>query len=207
MLAIAFSLASYAQSKTSTATFSNNTVAAIETNIPYSVALVEKAIEEKLYPFNVKPREQKGFLAYRGVKIDSISEKEIDLYFKISRKGKKDKDASVVTLLISSGFEIFMSAGTNPEEFARAKLFMNSLLPGSAAVDIDVQINTQEDAVRKADRKLESLKDELNELRKKLKQTSEKLADTQKEINKQEELLRKEKEIQASLQRRRNTSS
>ncbi len=204
LVAMVCSITTLAQSKTASALFNDNAVSAIETPIPFNITLVEKAIEERMSPYNVKARDQKGYKAYRGVKIDSISEKEIDIYFKIVRKGKKEKDASVVTMLISNGFEVFMTHSGNPEEFARAKTFMNSLLYSSAAADIDVQLNSQDDAVRKADRKLELLRDELNELRKKMKQTSEKLADTQKEIQKQEELLRKEKQILASLQDRRS---
>ena len=202
--AMVYSITSFSQSQTTTADFNNNTVAAIETNIPFEVSLVEKAIEEKMVPFNVKPRDQKGYKAYRGVKIESISPKEIDIYFKSSRKSKKERDASVVTMLLSSGFEVFMTEGSNPEEFANAKVFLNGLLHSSAAADLDVQINSQNDAVRKADKKLENLKDELTELKRKLKQTEEKISDTEKEIVKQEELLKKEKEIQSSLQTRRN---
>ncbi len=203
LTAVLCSLISNAQSKSTTSLFNNNQVAAIEINIPFETGIVEKAIQEKMYSFNVKSRDQKGFRAYHGAKIDSICEQEIDLYFKVSRKDKKNKDASVVTLLVSQGFETFITPASHPKEFDRAKIFMNSFLQTSSAADIDVQINSQDDAVKKADKRLETLKDELNELRKKMKYTSEKLADTEKEILKQEDLLRKEKEIQASLHIRR----
>lgn len=202
-IAILFSSGVFAQSQTTTAEYNKIITGAVENNIPYATNIVEKALRDRMSEYNIKPRDQKGFIVYRGVKMDNISPNIIDIYFKVSKKSKKDNNSSVVTMLLSSGFESFMSEADNPDEFAAAKNFLNGLIQSSAAADLDQQIQVQGNAVDKADKKLKSLRSELSSLNKKLEQTQRKISDTEKEITRQEDILRKEQAVQQNLRSRK----
>ncbi|MBX2888689.1 MAG: hypothetical protein KF829_08560 [Ferruginibacter sp.] len=193
----------YAQSLTTTAEYNKTVIGAIENNIPYNPKTVETALKEKMSAYNIKPSNQKGYIAYRGVKMDNISPNIIDVYFKINSKSKRDNNASVITMLLSTGFESFMSEIDNPDAFGAAKEFLNSLVQNAAAADLNQQIKTQGNAVVKADKKLKSLRSELNSLNKKLDQTRKKISDTEKEITRQEDILRKEQAVQQNLESRK----
>ena len=52
-----------------------------------------------------KKKESKGFLVYKGAVITDISVEPADYIIKVERKSRKEKDESVVYILMSKGEE------------------------------------------------------------------------------------------------------
>src|SRR6478736_9376580 len=69
--------------------------------IPYPTEIVEKAIEERMAAKGSRPEKMRGYTLYRGVDVKQLGERA-DLYFKVERKSRKDKNVSVITVFAVS---------------------------------------------------------------------------------------------------------
>src|ERR1700712_4997453 len=69
-------------------------VAIIE--LPYNQDVVEDGIKDYMAKRGLKGASSKGFNVFRGTKLDSADADASDLYFKIDRKSRKEKDVAVI---------------------------------------------------------------------------------------------------------------
>src|SRR5256885_16345880 len=84
---------------------------------PYSPSIVEDAIVDKMEKLGYKKKESRGFLVYKNAIIRDISSEPADFMIKVERKSRKEKDESVVYLVMNRGEENIM---------ARSDAFVNS---------------------------------------------------------------------------------
>ena len=194
MLSIA--IASKAQSRTSTVEYAKVNRQAIINEIPFSEKTVRNAIEDKMGKSGYKSKEMKGYNVYRGVKLSEIGADSYDMYFMVDKKSRKDKDASIITLLLTKGFDNFVSDSTDATVINNAKKYMNNIKLMIGAYDLEQQILDQEESVRKAEKKKADLLEEADNYQKKLKTLQddiEKNIETQKtqqtELEKQRQIL------------------
>jgi hypothetical protein len=129
---------------------------AIQYELPYPEETVTKALEDTLEKQGYKGKDTKGYTLYRDVHSAAIGPDNYNLYFKVDRKSKNEKETSIVTLMISKD-DIFISEATDMDIVNNAKVYMQNLKPVVQAYDLEQQISTQMDAVRKADKKLTDL--------------------------------------------------
>src|SRR5690606_24837821 len=100
--------------------------------------------------------------------------------FKTTRKSKKEKDISIVTLMISKGNENFVSEAADGSLIRNAKNFLENLVPHVQAHDLNLQIAEQETVVKKANKKMEALTEEGQDLSKKQKKIEDQIAENAK---------------------------
>lgn len=167
----------------------------IETTFPFVEKTVEKAIDEKMQKMGYKGKETKGFIVYRGVKTAELGPDMYDLYFKTDRKSRKEKETSIVTMLISSGLDKFIGDSTSTIVVERGKKFLDGLAPNIVAYDLELQITDQEDALKKAEKKMKNLTEDGEDLVKKkakleneIEENIKKKADQVKEVEKQKQV-------------------
>lgn len=157
----------------------------------YSPEAVENAIMRKMEKLGYKPKEEKGlfnkdkgFKIFKGAYVTEANAERLDYIIKVEPKSRKNKDESVVSLiLLKNGSNA--KAGFGVVETEQVKEFLRNLLPNIEAADLEIQIRTQEEAIAKAEKKMKNLKTEKEELEKKL---SDNIADqesTQKDIDNQ----------------------
>jgi hypothetical protein len=170
---------------------------------PYPPESVENALVKKMEQLGYKGKEEKGifnkdkgFRVYRNAYVTDISSGSMDYAFKVESKGKKDKEQSVVYLIIlgkdgANARSIFES-----REVEKAKSFLNNLQPMMEDAYLDYQIKSQEDVVVKAEKKLKDLKDDQDSMEKKIKKLQDDLKDNahnqdnqQKEVENQKQVL------------------
>lgn len=150
-----------------------------------------------------KGKESKGFMVYKGVKLADIGNDSYDLYFMADRLSRKNKDNSTLTLLISKGFESFISDSTDAAVMNNAKKYLDSIKLMIAAYDLELQIQAQEDAVKKADKKYTNLVEDGDNLEKKRKSIEKDIEDNKKDQANQKTETEKQRQILETLRGKR----
>ncbi len=172
---------------------------AIEYNYPPD--LVEKALVSKLESLGVKGKSSKGFRVYSGATIPEINNTAMDYTFSVDKKSRKDKNTSVIHLIISGGNVI---GDNNNSIKENAKSFLAGLRPNIEAGDLDVQIKTQTDVLSKAEKKLKSLQSDQSDLEKRIKKAQEDLSKNGNEQVQQNGEIERQKQILDALKARKN---
>jgi chromosome segregation ATPase len=137
-----------------------------------------------------KKKESKGFLVYKNAVISEISSEPADYMVRVERKSRKDRDESVVYLIMNRGEENIM-ARSDAFLNSNMKTFLNGMTPNVEALNLEREIQAQEEVVAKAEKRLRNLKDDQEDMEKKIKKLQEDLKDNAKDQEKQQ------KEIEA----------
>ena len=171
--------------------YNKTSQAAVIAEYSYPEATVEKTLRDKLERMGYKVKSSKGYLIISNAEISSISSKSMEYAFKIERKSKKEKDATIVTLVINDN-----NVNATADNSSRAKKFLTDLSPDIDVVNTDNIVNEQYDALVKSQKKLKNLKDDQMNIEKKirnleddLKQNAKEQEDQEKKITKQQEVL------------------
>lgn len=175
---------------------------AIQNEFNYSEKIVKDAIEDKLGKMGYKGKESKGYTVYKSVVLPELGNQPYDLYFKVDRKSRKDKDATVVNMLISPGNEVFITEVSDSQTINNGKSFLNNLTPSLASYDLLLQVNAQQDAVTKAEKKYKSLQDDADDLQKRKKKLEQQIEDNYKAQKDQEAEIEKQKQLYQAIKAR-----
>ena len=141
---------------------------------PFGPEAVENAVIEKMEQLGYKAKEEKGlfnndkgFRRYKNAYITEIDEKSHDYILKVERKSKRDSDRSLIYLIMMKDNVNSMNS-MDAEGITRAKNFLNNLLPGVEASQLELDIKSQEDVVAKAEKKLKRLQDDKKDMEDKI---------------------------------------
>lgn len=115
----------------------------------YPASIMEAALKTRLERAGLgSGSSSKGFLTYKGVNWSEVSSDKLDVYARVDGKGEK----STVTLLLSKGYDNFISGSTDAVTMERAKTFLATLVSAAAAQSLTLAIATQEETVRRAEK-------------------------------------------------------
>jgi len=193
----------YAQSRITEVEYQKVSRPAIVNEVPFASKTVEKAIEEDFAKKGYKGTSSKGFTVYKGVRLPQLGPDAYDIYFMAEKKSRRDNDNSTVTMMITKGFDAFVSQSTDATLFGNAQTYLDSLRNIVAVYDLEQQILAQEDELKKADKKNESLKEEAKDLEKKKKKLEDQIEDNIKDQKNQEKEVEKQKQILETLKANR----
>lgn len=199
VLLFVLNLHSNAQSRTSTVEYQKADREAIVNEIPFSEDMITRAIQDTLEKLGYKGKESKGFIVYKGVKMPALGSEAYDLYFSVDKKSKREKDISKVTLMISKGFDSFITEKSDPGLVRNAKTYLDSLRNTVAVYDKGQQISEQEEVVKKAEKKMENLTEDAQDLQKKKKKLEKEIEDNIKEQADQQKELEKQRQVLSTL--------
>jgi hypothetical protein len=167
--------------------------------LPYPPDVVEDAIKEFLSKKGVKDSKYKGFSIFRSTRMYDSDLNVNDLHFKVERKSRKEKDVSVIYLLVGRpGENIGLRTKDDRYKVDDGKGFLNNMVPSIEAHNLEVDIKNQDETLKKAEKKMKNLQDEQKELEKKLETN-------RKEQEKQTEEISKQKTTLEALQGRRRS--
>lgn len=154
-------------------------------NVPQSASVTEAAILQKLSKIGYKPKESKGVYTIKGARITEISPELIDIYFKVERRGKKDKEESVVYFVVSKGYENYIKSTDDPLLNMNIQNYTRGFVPLAEAEGLEREIKEQEETLKSAEKKAGDLQEESESLQKRLKKLQEDIEENQKSIEKQ----------------------
>ena len=202
-IAVAIYGTSIAQSRLATAEYQKTKQPGIELDVPFPEKTVSKSIDDYFQKLGYKGKDTKGYLTYKGVRLPQLGPDIYDLYFKTDKKSRKEKDATRVTLMISSGYEKFIGDTTNAPLIDSAKNYLNGLTDRVAAYDLDQQITEQDVALKKALKKLTNLTETGQDLQKKKVKIENDIADNLKGQASQKAESEKQQQILQTLRDKR----
>lgn len=169
---------------------------ALLSELPFSDNTVKDAIVDFMKTKGYKQDKNKDYVVFKGVSLSELGPGQYDLYFKIAEKSRKERDKSTVTMFISKGYENFVGADTEPDLINNGKIVLDNFLKTTEAYDLELQIKSQEESVKKAERRLQDMMNDKADLEKKIARLQDELAqnvkgqtDQQTEIEKQKQIL------------------
>jgi hypothetical protein len=174
--------------------------------LPYNPDLIEAALKDFLGKKGVKESSSKGFSQYRGVQLAAADPTLSDLYFKIDRKSRKEREISVVYLVVTKPGEN-PSTRSSEDNYGtdQAKNFLNDIGPSIEAYSLDQNIKGQDDVVKKAEKKLNNLVDDGKDLEKQKKRIEDKIQDNIKDQDNQKNEVQKQKQALDALNSKRKS--
>ncbi|NJO24683.1 MAG: hypothetical protein HC867_01205 [Bacteroidia bacterium] len=202
ILSFLFVLSLFSQSYENQVEFQKKSEQAWAIDFPYPPSVVEDALVKKLDEMGLKTKESKGFRNYKGSLIKSISTENMDYVFRVERKSKKERDESVVYMMIYKG-DANMFSLLAADIKSQAKNFLNSMSPFMEAYNLEVEIRAQEEIVAKEEKKLKNLEEDADNLQKKLKKLEDDIEENKKDQKDQQKEIENQKKILDSLARKR----
>lgn len=172
--------------------------------LPYPTEVVEEAIRKQFALSGIKPDKSNGFQVFRGVRLDESDGELSDLYFRVEKKSKKEKNVSVVHLIVAKrGHDIAAKTTENTYNGNGGIRFLNGIIPAVESHNLNVDLEKQDEVVRKSEKKLKELEDEQKDLEKKMAKMQEKLDENRINQEKQAEEIRLQKQIQEAIRARK----
>jgi hypothetical protein len=145
-----------------------------------------------------KQNKLNGFYIFKDVRLEGAPG-TVDLYFKVDQKSKRQKDASVIYLLVGKGENSFVSADSDNDTYTAAKRFLNGFVDKSAVYKLDLDIKNQEDVVKDNEKKLDKFRDNEKDMNKKIDQLQKDLKRNQEDQKDQEKKIEDEKKKLSEL--------
>lgn len=177
---------------------------AILCEFAYPASLVEEVVETDLKQKGLgKAKSTKGFNLYQAVNFTEISGDKIDFYISIDRKSRKEKDLTTVAVLVSKGYDNFISGSSDAAIMQNVMTYVNGLKDKLEKASLEIKIADQEAAVKKEDKRYNDLIDEAADLEKKRRKIESDIEDNKKNQEKQKAEAAKQKEILETLRAQR----
>ena len=192
-------IAARAQSSYTTIEYNNKMQPALVLELPNTTDDAEGTILEKLKQTGYNPEKEghlfwkknkiDGFYVFNGVELPSLSNKKLDMYFKVVQKNNQEKNNSTVYLLVSSGNENFTSPEGDTTLWNSSKIFLNSFVEKTTAYSLEQDIIAQENIVKDSQSKLVKLQKDENELTVRISKNQENQRNQQLDIENQNKIL------------------
>ena len=188
--------------------FNKSNEPALMLELPYNQDVTEDFIIKNLKKTGYNPETKgslfwkqnkvNGYYVFKGVMFEG-SKEVVDLYFRVEQKNRKEKDHSIIYLLIGKGEDNFISAESDEVTFSAGKKFLDNFIDQSAAYKLDLDIKAQENTVKSAEKKLTDLQDDEKSLNKKLEQLQNAIKKNKDELEAQQKVLENERRKLAAL--------
>lgn len=194
---------SVAQSYYTMVQYNKKDVPAVVCEMPFEESSTKDAIDKYFEKLGYKGKKTKDFLMYSGMIIPAIDSLPHDVYVMVDRKSRQEKNISVVTFLIGNGFDSFADDVNAPNIISNTKIYIANLREVVAAYDLELQIAAQEDLVKKNEKKMTNLTEDLSSLQKKKKKIEEEIIQNGIDQNAQKTETARQKQILENLKAKR----
>ncbi len=172
----------------------------IEYNYPQDV--VEAALKEKMSGLGYKARSNKGFIVYQGAVISDISSSPMDYAFKVDRKSRKEKDVSLVYMVMGGANAL---SADNSAARSNGRYFLGNLAPYIQSGSLEKEIKDQEETVVRSEKKFKTLQDDKADKEKKIKKLQEEIRSNEKDQESQLRELEKQRGVLDALKGKRRS--
>lgn len=160
--------------------------------LPYAPDIVQKAIEDHMARKGSRAESMKGYTLFRGV---SGYGPRADLYFNVERKGRRDKNISLIRVFAVNPNDNPASTDPADSRVEDSKAVLESLVSAIEAKDNETNVRVQTSRVQEAERKLKKLRDDYAGYEEKVNALQERMTRNKQEQEAQLAEIEKLKEI------------
>lgn len=172
--------------------------------LPYAPSTVETALEEHFSKKGHKSGNSKDYKVYRSVELGDHN--RYDAYLKIERKSRKEKEAAVVYMVVTRPNEVITAKASGDQAgVTEAREFLNNLVPDVEEHQWKLDIMAQEEVIKKAEKKYNSLLSDSTDLAKRKLQLEEKITENSTALQAQQSELEKERTALEAVRNRKKT--
>ena len=199
---LAYSANSQSRAVEGVAEFQGKKVPAAVIEFPYAQDIVEDAIAEKMATKGHKPTKAKDYKLYRSVSVGG-ERKPYDVYVKTERKSRREKESSIVYVVLVQPNEPGSHEATGSAAVIAGKEFLNDYSEHVVAYNFQLEIIEQENVVKKLEKKQTSLLNDSTDLVIKTKLLDEKKLENSNDLLKQREEIEKQRLILEAIKARK----
>lgn len=195
--------AGMSQSSPTSVSYKKATRPALTLLLPYSEEIAEGTIVQKLKEIGYDPETKgalfwkkntmDGYYIFKNVALRNLNGRTVDLYFKVDRKSRKEKEQSNITMLVANGEERFVSSESESQIFESATEFLNGFTSHSATYKLNVDVQAQQSVLKAAEAKYTRLQEDEKALIKKIKELEENLKSNRQNQETQVKVIEAEK--------------
>jgi hypothetical protein len=180
------SVLSYGQAQEGTVEYQKKLQPAAVIELPYPPSVVDAAMNDYLSKKGrSRSNDIKGFSTFRNTQPVSTDTVNADLYFKTERKSRKEKEVTVVSLLVMPSEAQTNTGNLHYLDMNDAKNYLNDVAAAIEAYNLELTIKDQNDAVTKAETKYKGLVNDGDDLEKKRTAIDKKIADNKSDQKQQ----------------------
>ncbi|HYH15509.1 MAG TPA: hypothetical protein VD794_09820 [Flavisolibacter sp.] len=166
----------YGQAQEGAVSYQKRQQSAAVIELPYAPGIVMAALNDYLSKKGrSKGSDLKGFTTYRNTTPVENDSANADLYFKVERKSRQDKEISIVSLLLTMPTDGAVMANQHHLNMDEAKAYLNDLTPAIEAYNLELQIKDQNSAVTAAEARYKNLTNEGVDLEKRKEELDRKI--------------------------------
>lgn len=176
---VAGTINSFAQSTAQSVEFKKALRPALSLPLTFTPKTSEETILAKLKETGYKPEKsgnffnkknkEEGYYKFSGAVLPELANQKVDLYFKVAPM-ESDSYRSSITLLVSKGYDNFVSAETDSATFAASKNFLDGFVHNANVFNINQQLEEQTKNIAKSEKKWKELRDKQEDAKKKITQ-------------------------------------
>lgn len=156
---------------------------------PISKKMIDNTLKHKLAKAGSGGRRYKGFRMYEAVVLPELSSTKIDFYSKV----KGNRSMATVTILVSTGYDNFVSTASNSSISSNVQTMLNQLKDEAVALKAEQDLAAQQLALKKAEEKKKRSDEKAQKLAKKKAELDKKLAEENKTGSKASQQVETEK--------------
>jgi hypothetical protein len=152
---------------------------------------------EKNGSFLNKKDKQEGFYSFSGVTLPELDNQKLDLYFRVDPIEGDNDYRSSISLIVSKGYENFVSPETDSMTFKAAENFLNTFTSKTEAFQINKLLDEKKKSIAVSEKKWKDLRDKQEDARKKIAQLEADIKNwQQEEIAQQKDVDNQRSELQ-----------
>lgn len=174
--------------------------------LPNKPEIVQKTVLEKLMVTGYKPEttgalfwksdKVNGFYVFKQVTLPELKNQTLDLYLNVE-KLENYKNKTKLYMLVSKGYDNFISPDSDTEIYRAARSFLNSFIEETAAFKLRISIEELKESIADSEKSMRSLTEHENEMVKKMDNLNE---DLRKNKEDQEKLQNKLQQQNSTLE-------
>lgn len=174
---LAGSITMFAQSSAKSVEFKKALRPALNLPLTFKPQTSEETILAKLKETGYKPEKSGGFLnkknkeegfyKFTGVVLPELANQKVDLYFKVDPMDS-DSYRSSITLMVSKGYENFVSPETDSATYFASQNFLNGFVQNTTVFNINQKVEEQTKSIAASEKKWKNLRDKQEDAKKKI---------------------------------------
>ena len=171
-------ITSFAQSTATNVEFKKVLRPALTLPLAFNPETAEQTILAKLKETGYKPeksgsflnkkKKEEGFYKFPGVVLPELANEQLDLYFKVVPLDNDSNNRSSITLLVSKGYDNFVSAGSDSATFNASENFLNSFVASTNVYNINQKLDEQKQSLVTSEKKWTDNRNRQAEAKKKI---------------------------------------